>query len=64
MQLVIVPNVVSEQIHAAIDKALGGRPCSDEERDSIYRQLLEYFDVHGVIPDFTLVGNPEAKFVK
>ena len=52
--LVIVPNSLSDKIHAAIDKALDGRPCDDETREHLYGQLLSYFDEHGVIPDFEL----------
>lgn len=53
-RLVIVPNSLRDQIHAAIDKALAGRPCDDETREHLYGQLLDYFDEHGTIPDFTL----------
>lgn len=55
----VVPNDLSDLIHAAITKALGGRPCDDESRDVLYRQLLDYYDEHGVIPDFDLRATTE-----
>jgi hypothetical protein len=57
--LLIVPNVLSAAIHEAIIKALHGRPCSDEDRDHLYHQLLAHYDEHGTIPVFSL----EAKGV-
>lgn len=59
--LVIVPNALSDAIYAAIDKALNGRPCVPEERESLYHRLLGYYDEHGVIPDFTLREEPQRK---
>jgi len=53
-RLVIVPNDLRDKIHTAIDEALGGRPCSNEDREILYGQLLDYFDEHGCIPDFDL----------
>lgn len=52
--LVIVPDSLHDQINAAIDKALAGRPCDAETREHIYTTLLTYFDKHGKIPDFKL----------
>jgi len=53
-KLVIVPDELREAVHAAIDKALNGRPCSGEERESIYGQLLWHYGEHGCIPEFAL----------
>lgn len=53
-KLVIVPNTLRNAIHAAIDKALAGRPCDDASREIIYYQILAYYDDHGRLPDFTL----------
>lgn len=58
-RLVIVPNDLRDKINAAIDQALDGRPCDDASREVIYGQLLEYFDDHGELPDFTL--SPKAE---
>lgn len=52
--LLIVPNTLRDAIHAAIDKALDGRPCDDESREVLYGQLLMYFNEHGRIPEFDL----------
>jgi len=57
----LVPNHVHDAIHEAIDKKLEGRPMEAEERQSIYSQLLDYFDKHGVIPDFTLTPIQHAR---
>lgn len=54
MSIVIVPNSLSDAIHAAIDRELNGRPMEAEEREIIYGQLLSYYDEHGRIPDFYL----------
>jgi len=57
MNCLIVPNSLHDAIHAAIDAALAGRPCAADERSSIYQTVLEYFDRHGRLPDFTLKEN-------
>ena len=56
MRFVIVPNELRDQIHAAITKALEGRPVTDAERETLYQQLLAHYDEHGAIPDFSLAG--------
>lgn len=58
--MVIVPNSLHDSIHAAIDKALDGRPCAADERSDIYQRLLRYFDEHGRLPDFTLKESPNG----
>lgn len=52
--LVIVPSSLTQAIHTAIEKALNGRPCSDQDREGLFDQLLSYYDEHGVIPAFEL----------
>ena len=59
MTLVIVPNSLDAAIHAAIDKALEGRPCDDESRGVIYQQVLDYYYEHGAMPDFQLLTEPQ-----
>lgn len=54
MSLVIVPNEVSEAIHAALAKAAEGLILTNEEYEIHYNQLLNYFDEHGMIPEFSL----------
>lgn len=55
MTLVIVPNCLHNAINAAIDKALAQAPNAAPDRDIFYQTLLEYFDLHGELPDFSLV---------
>ncbi len=52
--ILIVPTYIHDAIHAAIDTALDGRILLDEEREMIYSQLLDHFNDHGLIPQFTL----------
>ena len=54
MSIVIVPNIVREAIDAKIDKQLLLQPSLKKHRKEIFQELLEYFDEHGEIPDFTL----------
>lgn len=58
MKTVILPNSLRDEINAAIDAALKGRVCSDDERRSIFAQLLSYVDAYGVLPEFSLDKNP------
>lgn len=32
-------------------------PDAAKDREELYRQLLEYFNDHGVVPDFSLKKN-------
>lgn len=57
---VIVPNVLSDAINAAIDKALLDCPEAAGEREIFYSQLLGYYNEHGVIPPFTIGKNPQS----
>jgi len=55
--IVIVPNSLRDAINAKLDEAFKTCPEAEKERESLYRRLLEHFDEHGVIPDFTLTSN-------
>lgn len=55
MTFVIVPNALRDAINAAIDKALEQAPNAAPDRDIFYQTLLEYFDLHGELPEFNLV---------
>lgn len=59
MKVVVVPNELSDAIHSKITEKLNGRPITDGDRQALYEQLLEYFDVHGRIPDFELEKSHE-----
>ena len=61
MKLVIVPNHVSDAIHAALDKAAEGLILTKDEREQHYNTLLNYFDENGVIPNFKLAMTPIQK---
>ena len=54
MQLVIVPDSLRNAINAKLDAAIAEVPDAAKDRDALYQMLLEYFDEHGVIPDFQL----------
>jgi len=54
MDIVIVPNILSDKINAKLDKAFEDCPEAAVDREIFYKQLLEYFYDHGVIPDFEL----------
>ncbi len=54
MCIIIVPNIVRDKINEKLDEAFKACPQAAGERDSLYNELLGYFDEHGVIPEFTL----------
>lgn len=55
MSLVIVPNIVADQINEKLFLAYQDCPEAEIDREYHYQLLLEYFDKHGHLPDFTLV---------
>lgn len=56
MRLVVVPNVLGDAINARLDEVLRDAPPEAiAEREHLYQQILEYFDEHGIIPEFSLV---------
>ena len=61
MHTVVIPNVLIDTINAAIDSALAGRPCDEASREYIFYSLLDHYDEHGVIPDFSLEAKAEAQ---
>lgn len=52
--IVIVPNHLRDAINEKLDAAFKEVPEAEKDRDVLYHKLLEYFDEHGVIPDFKL----------
>ena len=61
MKLVIVPESLRAAIDEKLDAALAGFPeHSAEDREVLYGQLLNYFDEHGVVPDFHIERNQPA----
>ena len=54
MRTVIVYNELRYAIYRKVDEALEAAPEFRSERESIYRDILAYYDEHGTIPDFSL----------
>lgn len=55
MTCFIVPNDLRDAIYRKIDEQLVDHPCATkEDREYLYHQLLDYFNEHGTIPDFTI----------
>jgi hypothetical protein len=50
----IVPHTLSEAIYKKVDAALKDQPDAAPDREYFYGILLDYYNEHGVIPDFTL----------
>ncbi len=54
MNIVAVPNYISEAIYRKVDAAIEKAPDAAPDREYFYGVLLNYFDQHGEIPDFEL----------
>lgn len=54
MKSVIVPNSLRDAIYDKVDAAIAEQPAAEPDREYFYGVLLDYYDEHGVIPDFTL----------
>lgn len=54
MRVVIVLNQLRDSIYEKIDSQLENLPHLKEKREEIYNQLLNYYDDHGIIPDFNI----------
>lgn len=59
--LLIVPNSLSAELYRRIDAEIAKVPDAAKDREALYRQLLAYFNEHGVIPDFALVRTTSAE---
>ncbi len=57
MSFVIVPDSLSNAIYKAIDAATADIPMAIVDREIFYNQLLDYFNEHGEIPEFSIVKN-------
>jgi hypothetical protein len=60
MTCVIVPNHISDAINRALDAALAEHPLAAPDRDRFYSVLLDYFNEHGVVPEFSLERQVDA----
>ena len=54
-RFVIVPNILRDKIYEKIDEQLEKVPEAREGREIFYQQLIDYFDEHGIIPDFKII---------
>lgn len=54
MSFVIVPNSLRDAIYAKVDAAIAGVPDAAPDREYFYSVLLDHFNEHGEIPEFTL----------
>jgi hypothetical protein len=70
MRMVIVPDSLRAAINEKLDAALAELPeedriAAEKDREFLYGQLLDAFDQHGTIPDFTLAPNlPEFRVTR
>lgn len=58
-QLLIVPTYVTREINEKLDAARTAAAIPDDdrwkrERGFLFNSLLEYYDEHGKVPDFSL----------
>ena len=60
MRLVIVPNHVRDEINRRLDIEIANSPDAEKDREALYLELLNFFDEHGAIPDFSLVKSEAA----
>lgn len=60
MRVRIIPNDLADAISAKLDAAIAECPDAAGDRDVLYNQLLDYFDEHGVVPDFSLQRNAKG----
>lgn len=56
----IVPNVLADAIDAKLDAALAECPEAEKHRDVWFKELLNYFNEHGEIPDCQIVKKDGA----
>lgn len=54
MTIAIVPSVLRDAINAALDDALNECPEAERDRYHLFQILLEYFDEHGRLPEFSI----------
>lgn len=52
--LYVVPDALRDALNAKLDAAIAACPDAEKDREFLYGQLLEAFNEHGMIPDFTL----------
>ena len=58
---VVVPNSLADLINNRIDAVIALVPDAANDRDHLYRQLLDYFNQHGRIPNSEEITLVKAK---
>lgn len=59
--MIIVPNFIRDSINEKLNIAFKEVPDAAKDRDYFYEELLNYYDEHGIIPDFNLTPNEKRK---
>lgn len=54
VKIVIVPDILRNRINEALDSAIKEHPDAEKDREVLYGHILDFFDRHGYVPDFTL----------
>lgn len=54
MRVVVVPNKLRDAIQDKMRAKLNGRRITDADFEHLYTELLNYYDTHGVIPEFDI----------
>jgi hypothetical protein len=57
----VIPNSLRDAINEKLDNAFAGMDVKAEDRESVYNQLLNYFDEHGYIPEFEITKKGKVK---
>lgn len=58
--LYIIPDALHDAIEAAIDREIGSRPLTPEDRQYLRACLLEHVNEHGRMPEFRIVENAKS----
>lgn len=51
----IIPTALVGALNKRLDEEITKHPEAARDRDIFYRQLLDYVNEHGIVPDFSLV---------
>lgn len=54
VKIVIVPDSLRNSINEALDAAIKEQPAAEKDREVLYGHLLDFFDLHGYIPSFSI----------
>lgn len=60
MSFVIIPNYIDEEIDRRLDAAIKEHPGAAADREVLRQQLVDYFAVTGLVPDFSLQKKESA----